>query len=88
MNLEELTYHGAHLTGGAMGLYRGFSQGELGAALGGLVLGVLVGWTLCFVPFFAARAFEEREREGAAKGFWGLGLLAPILAPSVMFFLG
>lgn len=87
MNVEELTYLGAHFAGGAMGFYQGLSQTGLGAGIGGLVVGLVVGWALCFFPFLTARTLEDRAKARWAEVLWRLGFAAPLLAPLVMFFL-
>ncbi|MGJ8725742.1 MAG: hypothetical protein ACSHYB_14370 [Roseibacillus sp.] len=87
MNVEELTYLGAQGAGAAVGAWIGLSEGGVGAGMGGLVVGLFVGWALCFFPFFLARVFDAKKRERLAQFAWRLGFSAPLIAPLLMWWL-
>lgn len=85
MNLEELSLLGGQFCGGAIGAWQGFTQMGISGAIGGVLIGSFVGWTMSFLPLLAAAASEEKKRIKPTHFFLTIGFLAPLTAPLVMW---
>ncbi|MBK1832955.1 hypothetical protein [Roseibacillus ishigakijimensis] len=84
MNLEEFSYLAAMSAGAATGFVTRMVATGPAESLGALVLGVLLGWISCFVPFFLSRLAENAFSGKISAAFFFLGVAGPLLTTATM----